>query len=270
MADGTDARRDDEQPVLELGLETRRLEAGGDDAIADVPAATPPVDDGTGLVAGNPGTGDPGVDGGDRRPGHGRSGRDDRPGTDDRLTAVCAVPVPEGVDPAAYHQDPTLSVPELVAQVATRFDLTEDAAALYLQLLALPDPTDANVARWTGWKPARLRQARAALAETDAELVVTKTRKLLDEDQVHIISGPMLAFEGLAMLDSVNEAGLPWVGQTGGNSAVGRCVIALAKQAGLRTLNVVRRPEVAAELKAKGIEFTMEPVEFRPGLWIFG
>jgi branched-chain amino acid transport system substrate-binding protein len=51
--------------------------------------------------------------------------------------------------------------------------------------------------------------------ETDAELVVTKTRKLLDEDQVHIISGPMLAFEGLAMLDSVNEAGIPWVGQTG-------------------------------------------------------
>jgi branched-chain amino acid transport system substrate-binding protein len=51
--------------------------------------------------------------------------------------------------------------------------------------------------------------------ETDAELVVTKTRKLLDEDQVHIIAGPMLAFEGLAMLDSVNEAGIPWVGQTG-------------------------------------------------------
>ena len=51
--------------------------------------------------------------------------------------------------------------------------------------------------------------------ETDAELVVTKTRKLIDEDQVHVISGPMLAFEGLAMIDSVNQAGLPWVGQTG-------------------------------------------------------
>ncbi|MFE9750506.1 hypothetical protein ACFYOT_36855 [Saccharothrix saharensis] len=95
---------------------------------------------------------------------------------DDRLTAVCAVPVPEGVDPAAYHQDPTLSVPELVTQVATRFDLTEDAAALYLQLLALPDPTDANVARWTGWKPARLRQARAALAETDLVLTAKRAR----------------------------------------------------------------------------------------------
>ncbi len=51
--------------------------------------------------------------------------------------------------------------------------------------------------------------------ETDAELVVTKTRKLIDDDQVHLLSGPMLAFEGLAMLDSVNEAGIPWVGQTG-------------------------------------------------------
>lgn len=51
--------------------------------------------------------------------------------------------------------------------------------------------------------------------ETDAELVVTKTRKLIDEDQVHLLSGPMLAFEGLAMIDSVNDAGIALVGQTG-------------------------------------------------------
>jgi branched-chain amino acid transport system substrate-binding protein len=51
--------------------------------------------------------------------------------------------------------------------------------------------------------------------ETDAELVVTKTRKLINDDQVDIISGPMLAFEGLAMVDSVTKAGIPWVGQTG-------------------------------------------------------
>ncbi|MER5265400.1 hypothetical protein ABTZ99_25300 [Actinosynnema sp. NPDC002837] len=95
---------------------------------------------------------------------------------DDRLTALCAVPTPEGVDPAAYHQDPMVSVPALVAEVATRFGLTEDAAALYLQLLALPDPTDANVARWTGWKPARLRKARAALAETDLVLTAKRAR----------------------------------------------------------------------------------------------
>lgn len=45
-----------------------------------------------------------------------------------------------------------------------------------------------------------------------------------------------------------------WVGQTGGSSAVGRCVIALARQAGVRTLSVVRRPEAAAELLAVGAD----------------
>jgi len=45
-----------------------------------------------------------------------------------------------------------------------------------------------------------------------------------------------------------------WVGQTAGNSAVGRYVITLAKQTGYRTLNVVRRPEVAAELLELGAD----------------
>jgi NADPH:quinone reductase-like Zn-dependent oxidoreductase len=45
-----------------------------------------------------------------------------------------------------------------------------------------------------------------------------------------------------------------WVGQTGANSAVGRYVIALAKRAGVRTLNVVRRPEITAELLASGAD----------------
>ncbi|MEU5591599.1 hypothetical protein [Streptomyces sp. NPDC020298] len=76
--------------------------------------------------------------------------------------------------PAGHAQDPTLSVPALVAEVARAQGLSEDAAALYLQLLALPDPTDRDCARWTGWKPARLRKARAELAGTD--LVVEAKR----------------------------------------------------------------------------------------------
>ncbi len=95
---------------------------------------------------------------------------------DDGLTAACAVTRPEGVDPSAYFQDPTVSVPGLVAEVAAKFGLDEDAAALYLQLLALPDPTDANVARWTGWKPARLKKARAALGATDLVLTAKRAR----------------------------------------------------------------------------------------------
>ncbi|OIK06666.1 hypothetical protein [Streptomyces monashensis] len=73
-----------------------------------------------------------------------------------------------------YAQDPTVSVPQLVTEVAGAHGLSQDSAALYLQLLALPDPTDRNCARWTGWKPARLKKARTELAGTD--LVVTAKR----------------------------------------------------------------------------------------------
>lgn len=44
-----------------------------------------------------------------------------------------------------------------------------------------------------------------------------------------------------------------WVGQTAGNSAVGTYVVALARQSGLRTVSLVRRPEsVSALLEAGG------------------
>ncbi|MFC8660993.1 hypothetical protein [Streptomyces sp. NPDC057199] len=79
---------------------------------------------------------------------------------------------PEG--PVGHAQDPTVVAPALVAEVASAHGLSEDAAALYLQLLALPDPTDRNCARWTGWKPARLKKARTELAATD--LVVEAKR----------------------------------------------------------------------------------------------
>lgn len=73
-----------------------------------------------------------------------------------------------------WPQDPSRSVPEVVAEVSAAHGLGADAAALYLALLAMPDPTDRNTARWTGWKPARLKAARAELAAT--ELVVTANR----------------------------------------------------------------------------------------------
>ncbi|WP_433385574.1 hypothetical protein [Micromonospora sp. KLBMP9576] len=73
-----------------------------------------------------------------------------------------------------WPQDPTRSVPDLVAQVAGEHGLGADAAAVYLMLLAMPDPTDRDTATWTGWKPARLKAARAELAGT--ELVVEASR----------------------------------------------------------------------------------------------
>lgn len=73
-----------------------------------------------------------------------------------------------------WPQDPGRSVPEVVAEVSAAYGLGADAAVLYLALLAMPDPTDRNTARWTGWKPARLKAARAELAAT--ELVVSGSR----------------------------------------------------------------------------------------------
>ena len=83
-----------------------------------------------------------------------------------------------GLDPYPA-QDPTRSVPELVTEAAGKLGLSQDAAALYLMLLALPDPTDRNQADWTGWKPARLKAARTELAgakSAEGDLVVSGTR----------------------------------------------------------------------------------------------
>ncbi|MFJ6198163.1 hypothetical protein [Micromonospora sp. NPDC092111] len=89
----------------------------------------------------------------------------------DQVTEVVTYAVPDSAE--GFAQDPTRSAPDLVAAVGTTLGLGADAAALYLQLLALPDPTDRNVARWTGWKPARLKAARAELAAT-AHVVAAK------------------------------------------------------------------------------------------------
>ena len=48
-----------------------------------------------------------------------------------------------------------------------------------------------------------------------------------------------------------------WVIQNGANSATARAVIAIAKSLGLRTVNVVRREEVVAELKSLGADVVL-------------
>lgn len=65
--------------------------------------------------------------------------------------------------PGRYESDPRACVPGLVAEAAAGLDLSEDAAALYLQLLLLPVPSDRNVRRWNAWTPARHKAAAAQL-----------------------------------------------------------------------------------------------------------
>jgi hypothetical protein len=98
----------------------------------------------------------------------------------DQLTEWAAYRAPQGAgdgEPgAAAEHDPSRSAPELVAEIVAAHGLSADAATLYLQLLALPDPTDRNVAGWTGWKPARLKAARAELAGTDLVVEAKRAR----------------------------------------------------------------------------------------------
>ncbi|MFF3849120.1 hypothetical protein [Streptomyces sp. NPDC002328] len=69
----------------------------------------------------------------------------------------------DDLPPGRYESDPRACVPDLVADVVATLDLTEDAAALYLQLLLLPKPSDRDVRRWNAWTPARHKAAAAEL-----------------------------------------------------------------------------------------------------------
>ncbi len=56
----------------------------------------------------------------------------------------------------------------------------------------------------------------------------------------------------LLLTDIVRLPRGSWVIQNGANSGVGRAAVAIAKSLGLKTVNVVRREEVVAEVKALG------------------
>src|SRR3984893_5683651 len=61
----------------------------------------------------------------------------------------------------------------------------------------------------------------------------------------------------LMLSDFVDLKPDDWVIQNVANSAVGRLLIVLARQRGLRTVNVVRRAELADELKALGADIVI-------------
>jgi NADPH:quinone reductase-like Zn-dependent oxidoreductase len=61
----------------------------------------------------------------------------------------------------------------------------------------------------------------------------------------------------LLLTDLVKLPRGSWVIQNGANSGVGRATIAIAKSLGLKTVNVVRRAEVVAEVKALGADVVL-------------
>ncbi|MGE0397308.1 MAG: hypothetical protein AB7T06_11350 [Kofleriaceae bacterium] len=79
--------------------------------------------------------------------------------------------VPEG----GFEANPLASAPKLVAKVAKAEGLSQEAAALYLQVLALAEPTQKNVTTWNGWTTKQYAAASAELVKK--KLVVEGKRE---------------------------------------------------------------------------------------------
>ncbi len=73
-----------------------------------------------------------------------------------------------------YEQNPLLSASKLVDDVAKATGLDANAAALYLQILTLAEPTTSNIKLWNGWTAKQVNKASTALLE--AGLVVSAKR----------------------------------------------------------------------------------------------
>ncbi|GAQ80133.1 Zn2+-binding dehydrogenase [Klebsormidium nitens] len=72
-----------------------------------------------------------------------------------------------------------------------------------------------------------------------------------DEHAAQFIVNPWTA---IGLLKFLNIPKGEWLLQTGASSVLGRQIIALAKHLGIKTVNVVRRPDAEAELKALGAD----------------
>jgi hypothetical protein len=92
------------------------------------------------------------------------------PGMTALVERLGSTPVPAG----GWEQNPLASAPELVKVVTKKKKLSADAAAAWLQLLALVEPSKKAVCEWNGWSPKTYDAAMAEL--TAAGLVVEGKR----------------------------------------------------------------------------------------------
>ena len=90
---------------------------------------------------------------------------------------------------------------------------------------------------------------RQALTVAAADLIVLSEQA--DPQQLSMLRiNPLTA--ALLLTEYVELGKDDWVIQNGGNSGVGRSVIAFAQEFGLRSVSLVRRPELVDELKSAG------------------
>jgi hypothetical protein len=93
----------------------------------------------------------------------------------DAMSRIAELNRDRALEPGVWEHDPRHSAPATVAAVRKRLKLDEEAATYYLQLLALPDPTNANIGKWNGWTTKQTKQVAAPLVK--AERVVEAKRE---------------------------------------------------------------------------------------------
>ncbi|MGZ5966648.1 MAG: hypothetical protein ACXWP4_03195 [Polyangiales bacterium] len=69
------------------------------------------------------------------------------------------------VEKGQFEANPLLSTPKTVTAVKKEHGISEEAAALYLQLLALAEPTDRAIRRFNAWTPKQHQSAQAELVK---------------------------------------------------------------------------------------------------------
>lgn len=81
-------------------------------------------------------------------------------------------PLPAG----SWEANPAVSAPALVAEVEKKLDISHDAAVLYLQILALANPTTKAMTRFNGWTSARVRKTGRELAKRKLVIEAKRSR----------------------------------------------------------------------------------------------
>ncbi|GAA2412983.1 hypothetical protein GCM10010191_23300 [Actinomadura vinacea] len=107
-------------------------------------------------------------------------------------------PVPDG----EYEANPAFSAPGLVEKVAAELTVGPDAAALYLQLATMTDPTDRLVRRWNRWSAERHGKAEGELLGVGAIMPCTEAEREMLPGRSTVLPGPLTECRPLGSKES--------------------------------------------------------------------
>jgi NADPH:quinone reductase-like Zn-dependent oxidoreductase len=200
------------------------------------------------------------------------------PGKRNAMSRIMLTSIGDVDEAAQLEPDPDLAVGPgelLVAMEAAAINLTDFrlASGLYTERVQVQPPqpmgtegvgrvVEAGSAADTALVGKRVVILPTYEQGTWADRIVLPTRNVVpvgdggDVRQLAMLAvNPATAYLLLKRYVSLQPG--DWVGQDLGNSAMGQYVIGLAKHAGLKTLSVVRRPELVPQLEKLGADLVV-------------